>query len=97
MANLSQLQADTLFYFLFCWVILIPSVLLHLLVCYFLKIDRDTALVTSMAGIFGPAFIPALSDRLNNRWILVSGITTGLVGLALGNFLGLLISYLLKP
>jgi uncharacterized membrane protein len=33
---------------------------------------------------------------LKNRAILVSGVTTGLVGIAVGNFVGLIVSYLLK-
>jgi uncharacterized membrane protein len=72
------------------------SIILHFACCYFFKIDRDTAIITSMAGIFGPAFVAPMSDVLKNRAILVSGITTGLVGIALGNFVGLFVAWLLK-
>jgi uncharacterized membrane protein len=49
-----------------------------------------------MAGIFGPAFIPAMGQVLNNRQMIVSGVTTGLVGIAIGNFMGLLVASVLK-
>jgi uncharacterized membrane protein len=37
-----------------------------------------------------------MSQVLKNRAILFSGVTTGLVGYAVGNFVGILIAYLLK-
>jgi uncharacterized membrane protein len=96
LANASQLFSGSLWYFAFCGFVLIGSVVLHFSCCYFLKIDRDTAIITSMAGIFGPAFVAPMAAVLKNRAILVSGVTTGLVGIAVGNFVGLIVSYLLK-
>ena len=96
LANLNQLMTGKTWYFLFCSFVMFGSILLHFLCCFFLQIDRDTAIITSMAGIFGPAFIPAMSQVLKNRAVLVSGITTGLVGIAVGNFTGLFVAYLLK-
>ena len=49
-----------------------------------------------MAGIFGPAFVAPMSAVLKNKAILVSGVTTGLVGIAVGNFLGVALAYLVK-
>jgi uncharacterized membrane protein len=96
LANTEQLLSGKMWYFLFCSVVMVGSVLLHFICCFFLKIDRDTAIITSMAGIFGPAFVAPMSDVLKNKAILVSGITTGLVGIAFGNFAGLLVAWLLK-
>lgn len=96
LANANELLTGKAWYFAFASCVMFGSIFLHFLCCYFLKIDRDTAIITSMAGIFGPAFIPPMSDVLKNRAILVSGITTGLVGIAAGNFAGLFVSWLLK-
>ena len=96
LANASQLFSGSLWYFAFCGFVLMGSILLHFSCCFFLKIDRDTAIITSMAGIFGPAFVAPMAAVLKNRAILVSGVTTGLVGIAVGNFMGLIVSYLLK-
>jgi uncharacterized membrane protein len=96
MANASQLFSGSLWYFVFTGSIMFGSILLHFLCCFFLKIDRDTAIITSMAGIFGPPFVAPMSQVLKNRTILVSGVTTGLVGIAIGNFAGMIVAYLLK-
>jgi uncharacterized membrane protein len=96
LANTSQMLSGSLWYFLFGATIMFGSIFLHFLCCFFLKIDRDTAIITSMAGIFGPAFVAPMSQVLKNKAILFSGVTTGLVGYAVGNFVGILIAYLLK-
>jgi uncharacterized membrane protein len=96
LANFSAVTINSLWYILFCAFILFGSILLHFLCCFFLKIDRDTAIITSMAGIFGPAFVAPMSQVLRNQAILFSGVTTGLVGYAIGNFAGIFIAYLLK-
>lgn len=96
LANTSQLLSGSLWYFLFAATIMFGSIFLHFLCCFFLKIDRDTAIITSMAGIFGPAFVAPMSQVLKNRSILFSGVTTGLVGYAVGNFVGIFIAYLLR-
>lgn len=96
LANASQLISGSWWYFLFTALIMFGSIVLHFLCCFFLKIDRDTAIITSMAGIFGPAFVAPMSQVLRNKAILVSGVTTGLVGIALGNFVGVVVAYLIK-
>jgi uncharacterized membrane protein len=96
LANISQLISGSPWYFLFTGLIMFGSIVLHFFCCYLLKIDRDTAIITSMAGIFGPAFVAPMSQVLKNKAILVSGVTTGLVGIAVGNFVGVAVAYLIK-
>ena len=96
LANVSQLISGSWWYFLFCGLIMFGSIVLHFLCCFFLKIDRDTAIITSMAGIFGPAFVAPMAQVLKNKNILVSGVTTGLVGIAVGNFVGVATAYLIQ-
>jgi len=47
--------------------------------------------------VFGPAFVPTVATALKNRAIIVSGLTTGVVGYAIGNYAGIALAYLLKP
>ncbi|MBA2405510.1 MAG: DUF819 family protein [Bdellovibrionales bacterium] len=96
LANVSQLISGSPWYFLFTGLIMFGSISLHFFCCYLLKIDRDTAIITSVAGIFGPAFVAPMSQVLKNKAILISGVTTGLVGIAVGNFAGVCVAYLLK-
>jgi uncharacterized membrane protein len=49
-----------------------------------------------VAGIYGPAFVGPMAVALNNKSLIISGLTTGIVGYALGNYLGLSFYYLLS-
>lgn len=69
--------------------VFVGTLALHFLLSWIFKIDADTTLITSVAGIFGPAFIGPVASVLKNKDIVVSGLTTGLVGYAIANYLGL--------
>ena len=69
--------------------VFVGTLTLHFLLSWVLRIDADTTLITSVAGIFGPAFIGPVASVLKNKDIVVSGLTTGLVGYAIANYLGL--------
>jgi uncharacterized membrane protein len=69
--------------------------ILHFFLASLFKIDTDTILITSTAGIFGPPFVGPIAKALKNEEIIVSGITTGLVGYALGNYLGYFVFWVL--
>ncbi len=65
------------------------AMLVHTVVAKLFRIDADTTMITHIAGVFGPAFIGPVAERLGNREILVSGMTLGVINLALGNLIGL--------
>lgn len=69
--------------------VMVGSIVLHFLFAWIFRVDADTTLITSVAGIFGPAFIGPVASVLKNKDIVVSGLTTGLVGYAIANYLGL--------
>lgn len=96
LADFSQLIAASSAVFLYCTLVMVSSVLLHYLMAALLRIDADTVLITSTAAIFGPAFIGPVANSIRNRQIIVAGITTGMLGYAIGNYLGLAIAYLLQ-
>lgn len=83
--------------FLFVAVVLVGAIVLHYLLAAIFRIDTDTVLVTSTAAVFGPAFVPPVAAALKNRQIIVSGLTTGVVGYAIGNYAGIALAYLLRP
>lgn len=72
------------------------SLFLHLFFSKLFKIDADTTIITSTAFICSPAFVPVIAGALGNRQIVVSGMTIGIIGYAIGNYLGVTIAYLLK-
>ncbi len=86
--------APQLLYYI-TWVIF-GSLLFHVLVASLFKIDRDTVMVTSAALVCSPPFVPAVAGALKNKDIVVSGVTVGIIGYAIGNYLGLFMAELLK-
>ena len=72
------------------------SILLHLLLCKVFRVDADTALITSTAGIYGPAFIVPVADAMENREVVLPGLICGILGYAIGNYLGIGIAIALR-
>lgn len=80
---------------LFSAIALYGSIFLHFVFAKIFKIDRDTFLISSAAGVYGPIFIGQIATAINNRSVLFMGIVLGLLGYAIGNFLGIGLGQLL--
>jgi uncharacterized membrane protein len=74
----------------------VGSLLLHALLCRLARIDRDTFMVTSVAAVCSPPFVPMMARALGNPSAILSGMTAGIIGYALGNFLGISLGLLLQ-
>ena len=72
------------------------SLVLHWLLASIARIDRDTVIITSVAGICSPPFVPMVAAALKNREVLFPGIITGIIGWVIGTYFGIGISYLLR-
>ena len=72
------------------------AILLHFFLAAIFRIDRDTVIITSTAAIYGPAFIGPVANAIKNKEMIVPGITMGLLGYAIGNYIGIGIAMLLK-
>lgn len=83
---------NILWYILF---VVFGSLVLQILFAKLLHLDGDSVLVTSVALINSPPFVPLVAALLGNRDCIVLGITVGLLGYMLGNYLGIGISFLL--
>lgn len=95
-ANLAELAATSPAVILYTATVLVLAIVGHLLFCMVARIDRDTALMTVTAAIYGPPFVGVVAAALRNREVVVAGLASGLVGLALGNYLGLGLAWLLS-
>lgn len=67
--------------------------ILHSIISYFLKIDADCTMVTLTAGLYGPAFVPAITKQIKNDQLTGPGLITGSIGYAIGTFLGMLLVF----
>ncbi|MCL6615278.1 MAG: DUF819 family protein, partial [Firmicutes bacterium] len=72
------------------------SALVHVLLAAVFKIDADTVIITSIAGIFSPPFVPMVAAALKNRAIIATGVITGIIGWTIGTYLGIGYGYLLR-
>jgi len=77
------------------WVMIIAAGL-HLLFCRFAKVSGDLFCVSQIALLCSPPFVPPVVGAMKNKKVLISGIVIGLVGYAVGTYLGVIIAYLLK-
>jgi uncharacterized membrane protein len=69
---------------------------LHVLIAKFFKIDADTVIVSGVALVCSPPFVPVVAGALKNREIILTGLVVGIVGYAIGNYLGVFIAYALR-
>ncbi len=81
---------------IFTALVLWGAVLIHFLLCMAARIDRDTVIITSTAGIFGPHMVGPVTVAIKNRDVLFSGLASGLVGYAVGNYLGMGLAWMLS-
>ena len=72
------------------------SLLLEVLAAKPLKVDADTMTVSSVAYICSPPFVPMMAAAMKNKSVLAGGLSVGVVGYAVGNYLGFLIARLLE-
>lgn len=75
-------------------VITIGVFIVHVLISKFLKIDADCTMVTLTAGVYGPAFVPAITKQLKNNELTAPGLIIGSIGYAIGTFLGMGLGFL---
>ncbi|WP_204114876.1 DUF819 family protein [Shimia biformata] len=71
------------------------SLALHALFCRLFRVDVDTFLITSVAALMSPAFVPMVVKTLKNPAVMMSGMATGILGFAIGNYLGIAVALLL--
>lgn len=86
------------YFHLFSYVslVLFGSIFIHVLLSKLFKVDTDTTIITITALAYSPPFVPVVAGALKNKNIIISGLTVGILGYALGNYLGIAIAYFLQ-
>ncbi|MGB9687051.1 MAG: DUF819 family protein, partial [Rectinema subterraneum] len=64
--------------------------------CALFNIDVDTMLIVSTSAICSPPFVGVVAVSLKARKLILPGITTGIIGYAVGNYLGIALAQLFK-
>ncbi len=76
--------------------VMFGAIALHLLLARLTRVDADTWIITSTAGIYGPAFIPPIARSLGNLSMIPIGVIAALLGFSVANYLGILLAYWLN-
>ncbi len=97
MANFAELDfVGGLYILLYLIAVVFGSLLIQTLLSKLLGLDADTMIVSSVSLVNSPPFVPMICSAMRNRDVLVVGLSVGIVGYAVGNYLGFLVYQLLK-
>jgi len=77
------------------WVMIMAAVL-HLIFCRIAHVSGDLFCVSQIALLCSPPFVPPVVGAMQNKKVLISGIVIGLVGYAIGTYLGVAIAFILN-
>lgn len=93
MADFRALAADGMELLFFSALALVSTTLLHLALCKLFDVDRDTVILSYVAGFYGPVFVVQVAAALRNKHLLAAGIAVSLLGFGIGNYLGIGLAY----
>ncbi|MDX2429554.1 MAG: DUF819 family protein [Bacteroides sp.] len=88
-----QLMVNLLLYIT---LVMLGSLVLHALLSWIFKINVDEFIITSTALADSPPFVPVVAAALRNKEVVMPGMIIGVIGYAIGNYLGVAIAYLVK-
>ncbi len=100
-ANLKELFAPDslqllLYMSLFIGMAVLGSLVLHALLSRIFGINVDEFMMTSTALSNSPPFVPVVAAALKNKEVMLPGMIVGVIGYAIGNYLGVIVAYFLK-
>ena len=96
LADLSQLDwALGLWVLVYQAIIIFGSLALSVLLARPFKVDADSMVITSDTLVNSPICVPMIAAAMKNKEAIMVGITNGLAGYAVGNYLGYLVYQLL--
>ena len=88
MADLSKIDLiSSINILLFQTIIVFGSLFLTIILAKFIKVDADNAVITSDTLINSPIFVPMIAATMKNKDVIIVGITNGIAGYAVGNYL----------
>ena len=91
MGNFSRILSATPMVFLLVGFCVFVSMLIHAVLCRIFRIDVDTMLIASTAAICSPPFVGVTGLAIKRPSLIAPGITAGLMGYAIGNYLGVIV------
>ena len=91
MADLSKINwSQSLYILIYQAVIIFGSLFLTILLARLFRVDADDAVITSDTLINSPLCVPMIAATMKNKDVIMTGIANGLLGYAVGNYIGFL-------
>lgn len=88
MADLSKIDLiSSINILLFQTIIVFGSLFLTIILAKFIKVDADNAVITSDTLINSPICVPMIAATMKNKDVIIVGITNGIAGYAVGNYI----------
>ena len=72
------------------------TLVLHIILSKIFRVNADDFLITTTAFVFSPPFVPVVAAALKNKDVIITGITVGIIGYVIGNYLGVGLGFFLK-
>ena len=96
MADLSKINwSESLYILIYQAVIIFGSLFLTILFAKLFRVNADDAVITSDTLINSPLCVPMIAATMKNKDVIMVGIANGLLGYAVGNYIGYLMFTLL--
>ena len=97
MADFSNLNlSEGVYQMAFMTFAVFVSLLIHAILCRIMRVDADSMVISSVAFINSPPFVPMASAVMKNKRALVTGLAAGIAGYAIGNHFGYIMAELLS-
>jgi len=95
MFDITKIDSSSLTIMWFILFVMLFSMVVYILICRCCKVGGDLFTVGYISLLCSPPFVPPVVEAMGNRKVLISGIAIGLVGYAVGNYLGTLFASIL--
>jgi uncharacterized membrane protein len=81
---------------LYIALVIVGSLIVHSLLSWIFRVSVDEYIIASTALADSPPFVPVVAAAIRNKEVVVPGMIIGVIGYAIGNYLGVAVAYLLK-
>jgi uncharacterized membrane protein len=96
MADIRKLIGTAPMVMLYITALMIVAFVLHTLFSKWMKVDRDSHLISITALVYSPPFVPVVAAVLKNKQVIMTGMLVGIAGWIIGNYAGIGFAYLVR-
>ncbi|GGP10737.1 DUF819 family protein [Oceanobacillus neutriphilus] len=96
MVNIKEFVGATLAIALFCFVVVLGSLIVHALICRLFKIEYQYVLISIIASIADGSTSALVAASAKWKALISLAIILGVIGTVLGNYIGIGTAYLIK-